>query len=179
MSPVFTPAELLSLPPSDLRDLIQLSTGLDPIVQAAALGLDLAITDHREAFLRAFPEVTFYPHAWQELTGQDGVRSDLTPIETAPDGPATGDQTAPDDDSSPFSGPSELLAHMNETRGTNVPFLAGTFALYAAPDGSIVMVTETEQAGLRRDQLPAKIVRLALGMASGQGGMLGRMFRRG
>jgi hypothetical protein len=181
MPPVFSPAELLSLPPSDLRDLVELADGDDLSVKLAVLGLDPEIPDHLMAVLEAFPELrTALDQV--ETAAQEGVRSDLTPHGPAPDGPDTGDPTAPEDGSGPFSGPAQLLDHMNTTRGTNTPFLAGTFALYAARDGSIVMVTETEQAGLRRDQLPARIVKLALGMASGKGGplgMFGGMFGRG
>jgi hypothetical protein len=54
--------------------------------------------------------------------------------------------------------------------------MAGTFALYADPSGAVVMVTETAATGVRRDVIPRKAVKFALGLMAGKGrGMLGRL----
>lgn len=177
---VFTPVELLALAPSDLRGLVELADGEQLGVKAAALGLDLTIPEHLSAFLAAFPEIQEVSYFADISAGEDGVRSNLTPPGRSPAGPAAGDHGTPGEAHSPFDGPEGLTAHIAAHRGTGRPFLAGTFALYAAPDGSVVMVTETDQAGVRRDVMPARLVKLALGFAANQGGgLLPRWLRRG
>lgn len=43
------------------------------------------------------------------------------------------------------------------------PILAGTFAIYEAPGGSMVLITETTEHGRIEKQIPAGIVKLAAG----------------
>ena len=194
---VFSPAELLALEPSDLRGLMDLADGDGIAERAATLGLDIAAPAHCRAVMLAYPEVPEWivPTASGPVTvsgvlgtagypsdaaGQTGVRQDLTPPGTSPAHGTHGHPEPPQTLSDGFSGPADLAAHMAAHKGTGTPFLAGTFALYAAPDGSVVMVTETTQAGIRRDVMPAKLVRMALGLAAGQGGgIMGRLFGRG
>jgi hypothetical protein len=54
------------------------------------------------------------------------------------------------------------------------PLLAGTFAVYQAPDGGIVLVTEIPGRGVERRVVPGKVIRLA---TSGVGAkMFGSLF---
>lgn len=52
---------------------------------------------------------------------------------------------------------------------TPAPLLAGTFVIYATPDGGYVLVTDVEGRGIERKVIPAALVRLAQG-----GGPFGR-----
>lgn len=190
---VFTAAELLALHPAELAELIaavaaELDAGRGgflgsprpddwPAVAAAALGLDVAIPEHRAAVDAALwcqvrPDTPDSPSS-------EGVRSDLTPNEPAPQPPPGGQHEPAGERTEPLSGPGpgDLLGQLDAYRGTRDPFAAGTFAMYAAPDGSVVLVTDVAGRGVERNVLPAKLVRLALGMASGRGGILGRLFR--
>lgn len=64
-----------------------------------------------------------------------------------------------------------------ETLGEPAPVLAGTFAVYATPDGGILLVTEIPGRGIERRAVPGKVVRLA---TSGVGAkMFGNMFGGG
>jgi len=185
----FTAAELVALDAADLAELLRdVLPSLVPgetlhdypaeqlAVRAAALGLDLAVPAHRAAVDAAIrcqggPDTPV-------SAAQEGVRSDLTPDPPAPADAPTEPQPAPSDGTEPLSAAS-MAELIDRYRGTSQPFAAGTFALYAAPDGSVVLVTEMPSRGIERNVMPAKLVRLALGFASGRGpasGMLGRMF---
>jgi len=48
-----------------------------------------------------------------------------------------------------------------------VPLLAGTFALYEAPSGALVLVTDTPQHGVVRRHLPAAVVKAGMVLAGG------------
>lgn len=54
-----------------------------------------------------------------------------------------------------------------------VPIAAGTFAIYATPDGGYCLVTDIPGQGIQHKVIPGSVVRLASG-----GGALGKMFRR-
>lgn len=58
------------------------------------------------------------------------------------------------------------------------PILAGTFALYATPEGGFVLATETVTRGVEHHVFPAAVVKLGMQMAGGGGGPLGSMLRR-
>lgn len=56
------------------------------------------------------------------------------------------------------------------------PLIAGTFAIYARPDGGMELVTDVQGRGVERRTVPAAIIKM---VASGKGpvaGLLGRMF---
>lgn len=187
---VFTAGELLALHPAELAELLaavaaELDAGRGgflgsprpddwPAVAAAALGLDVAIPDHRAAVQAALwcqgePDTPDSPSS-------AGVRSDLTPNEPAAPAAGDGEGEPPGERTEPHSGLS--MAELLDTfRGTREPFAAGTFAMYAAPDGSVILVTDVAGRGVERNVLPARLVRLAMGMAGGKRGMLGRLFR--
>jgi len=155
----FTAAELLALDAGDLAELLDVAPGDEPAVRAAALGLDVAVSSHRAAVERAI-----------------GVRLNLTP-----DVPAA--QSAGEQQPAPagtltdaLSNPAELLAAY---RGRAEPFMAGTFALYSAADGSVVAVMQHPNGEVTRSVIPQKLVKLTLGMMTGQAGMLGRLLSRG
>lgn len=172
--------ELLALPPDDLRGLVDMCPGDYVSTRAAALGLDVAVPEHHAALVAAFPD------AFTGLGGvspdQSGVRHSLTPESAAAPTPDTGEGTAPDDAHS-ASEPTDpdaldIVAMLAEYRGRPDPFLAGTFAMYSAPDASIVIVTEIPGRGVERRDVPAHVVRLAIGAASGSGSLMGRLFNR-
>jgi hypothetical protein len=181
----FTTAELLGLPASDLRDLLELAPGESLGGRAAYLGLDLAAPTHLAAVQRACPELAepVQPYSPPIGAAQAGVRSDRTPDELAPATPTEGHPVGVDDalrlpepDPAAAAGLADMLA---ESAGTGQPFMGGTFALYADPSGAVVMVTETA-TGTRTDVIPRKAVKFALGLMSGKGtGMLGRMIGLG
>lgn len=126
--------------------------------------------------------------------GQDHIRENLMPDETPGHGPTDGGETdlreLTDALSADLSGdepalgtPDELSAALDESRATGRPFLAGTFAAYATPDGGVMLVTEDPQGNVRRDAFPPRIVRLVLGLMAGKApkgmGFLARMVNRG
>lgn len=178
----FDPHELLSLDPPTLRGLLDLAPGDTEIVKAAYLGLDCSISEHRAAVERAYalhsePLQAFSPPIG---AGRSGVNDTLTPERPAEQTGGDGHPEDPEDglglpepDPAAAAGMAEILA---STAGTGRPFMAGTFALYSDPSGAVVMVTETDNAGVRRDVIPRKAVRFALGLMSGKrGGLLGRL----
>jgi hypothetical protein len=179
---VFTTAELLDLSPSDLYGLMALAPGDNPVVQAAYLGLDCSVTEHRDAVDAALAYGDDGGQAFSPPVGagQPGVRSYLTPAEPDP-APPVDAQDEPDSEALglPESDPEAaegMAAMLAATAGSGVPFLAGTFALYSHPSGSVVMVTETSASGVRRDVIPRKMVKLALGlMGGGKRSLLGKM----
>lgn len=178
----FTAAELLALSPSDLYGLLEISDGADVVQRAAALGLDCSDPVHRAAVERACTPSVERAQAFSPPIGaaQSGVRSDLTPLgRTSPtphtaEGEPLGEPLGlPEADPAAAAGMAELLA---ESAGTGRPFMAGTFALYSDPSGAVVMVTETDGTGVRRDVIPRKAVKFALGLMGGRSrGMLGRL----
>lgn len=190
----FTASELLALDAETLRGLLELAEGDDVVVRAAYLGLDCSVPAHRAAVERAVYAGAPAPQPFSPPVGaaQPGVRSDLTPTEAPPSAPGDGhptEVTTPENRSqpepslpAPDPGAAAALADvLAATAGTGRPFMAGTFALYSDPSGSVVMVTETA-AGQRNDVIPRKLVKLALGLMAGKGpgiGMLARMVGRG
>lgn len=181
------PGELLALPPADLAELVDACPGDYVSARAAVLGLDVAVPEHWHALSAAFPGA-FTGLDMPVAAGRDAVRSDLTPDAAPEPEPHTGHPPAPGEqqstaqpvDPEPVDPDgidiAELLAAY---RGRPDPFLAGTFAMYSAPDGSIVIITEIPGRGVERRDVPGNFVRLALGAAAGKGaGMLGKMFGR-
>lgn len=181
--PIFTRTELRELPPSDLADLLRL-TGNDNVWGAAQqLGLDVANAFDRMAVQAAWDVAGYELDPYSPPIGSDpeGVRSDLTPA--IPEGPdrsaAMAEQGLTDLGAvqADPTGARELALMMDRSAATGEPFLAGTFALYAAPTGDVVMVTEGIGEGVRRSVVPKRWVRTALGLMSGEGagGMKGRI----
>lgn len=95
-----------------------------------------------------------------------------TPTDT-PDAPALGDLLA-------ALGQPQPAPVAGEIDAPPVPFLQGTFALYADPSGALVLVTDIPGRGLERNVLPAAMVRAALAVAGGGGKLasLGALFNR-
>lgn len=188
----FTRAELLALEPRDLADLLKMADGDTPELSARALGLDISDPADRKAVIAAVEAIidAAEPGGPVVGAGQLGVRSDLTPKEPAIPCGYCGDHHPGEDrhgeaealglpEPSPAAA-ADMAEILRASAGTGVPFLAGTFALYAAPDGSIVMVTETNTHGVRRDVIPRKAVKFALGMMAGKAPFgMGRLFGRG
>lgn len=178
----FTARELLGLDADTLRSLLDLAEGDSPVVRAAYLGLDCSVSEHRAAVERAYAidAPAAQPFSPPIGAAQPGVRSDLTPTGPAEAG-QDDDDYYPGDDALGLPEPDPaaaagILDLLNSTAGTGRPFMAGTFAMYADPSGAVVIVTETEGTGLRRDVLPRKAVRFALGLIGGKrGGILRRM----
>lgn len=183
----FTRAELLALAPHDLADLLAMSEGDNVLRKAEELGLDPwgSPADY-EAVKAAVPgwECPGDPDGPVIGAGQLGVRSDLTPNPQEPATP-TGGQGDPLGEALGLPEPdpaaaADMAEILRTSAGTGEPFMAGTFALYAAPDGSVVMVTETTAHGIRRDVIPRKAVKFALGMMAGKAPFgMGRLFGRG
>jgi hypothetical protein len=183
----FTRHELLALPATDLGDLLRL-TGVDDVWEAArALGLDPAEYYDRHAVERAWWAKGLEPDPFGPVIGSDpeGVRRDLTPTDPAD---RTGVDGNPDQaiidlgtiEATP-DGARDIAAMMDASVASGEPFMAGTFAMYAAPDGSVVMVTEGIGEGVRRSVVPRRWVRSALQLMAGEGGglkmrMLGKLF---
>lgn len=179
----FTRGELLALPSSDVADLLGLVEGVDVVDRAYKLGFNLLQLEDRIAVLRA-TEGTPEPYSPPIGSLPDGVRSNLTPAVPEDRSPSL---DVVDQDLSVLGtmGPSpevalDIAAMMDRSVETGEPFLAGTFAMYAAPDGSVWMVTEGIGDGIRRSQVPRKWVRAALQLVAGEGGlkakMLGKIF---
>jgi hypothetical protein len=184
---VFSEQELLGLDAPTLRDLLDLAEGGNVMERAAYLGLNpLVVPSHYVAVRAAVPELETGTQPFSPPIGaaQDGVRFNLTPDETEPDAPIDGQG---DDAGDPLGLPEpdpaaaeDLAVMLAESAGTGRPFMAGTFALYSDPTGAVVIVTETEKSGVRRDVIPRKAVRFALSMMGGGGakrGLLARMIR--
>lgn len=180
--------ELLALPPADLAELVAACPGDYVSQRAEWLGLDVDVPEHRAALVAAFPAAFRGLEGSGPLPvdafgpGPDGVRLCLTPdAAPEPDG-HTGEGPAPDDAQSALqpADPDEVdvVELLARYRGSAEPFLCGTFAMYSAPDGSIVIVTECPGRGVEQRAVPGHVVRLALGAAAGKGGVLGRMFGR-
>jgi hypothetical protein len=183
----FTRSELRELAPADLADLIELAEGRTPYECALALGLDPTNPNDREAV-----DAAVRSRDWTHPTGgpasaagQEGVRSDLTPAPAEPAPPIDG---TPEDfaEAMGLPEPSEHAADdmallLGRSIATGEPFMAGTFALYAVPDGSVVLVTEDPQGDVKRAVVPPKVVKASVALMTGKGpkGMLGRMLRRG
>lgn len=74
--------------------------------------------------------------------------------------------------------PADLAELLAIYRGRPEPFLAGTFALYSAASGAVVMVTEIPGRGVEQRDMPSKMVKLAIAAMSGKG-PLGKLFGRG
>ena len=55
------------------------------------------------------------------------------------------------------------------------PMFAGTFAIYATPDGGLVLVTDVEGRGVEQRAFPAAMVKMLTGTG---GGPLGKMARK-
>lgn len=179
----FTSDELLGLTASDLYGLLELAPGDNPVVKAAYLGLDCSIGEHRDAVDKALEHGDDDGQPFSPPVGaaQAGVRSDLTPAGPDPAPPVDG-QGDPDSEAlglpeADQEGAEGMAALLRASAGTGVPFLAGTFAMYSHPNGDVWLVTETNQSGVRRDPIPRKVVKLALGlMGGGKRSLLGKMF---
>lgn len=170
----FSAPELLALDARTLRSLLDLAPDGTEVTRAAYLGLDCSISGHRAAVERAYA-VDAEPAG----AGQLGVRFDLTPESAGQPVGQSGDPEGdsdglglPEPDPAAAASMADILA---ASAGTGRPFMAGTFAMYSDPSGAVVMVTETEAGGLRRDVIPRKAVKFALGLMSGKRGMLGRL----
>lgn len=179
--PMFSTAELLALDPGSLAELVDMCPGDYVSSRAAVLGLDVEIPEHHRALSRAFPDA-FTGLDAPVAPGQDGVRATLTP-ESAP-GPETHTGNPPGSSdaqsgSQPVPDELDIAELLAAYRGSMEPFLAGTFAMYSAPDGSIVIVTDCPGRGVEQRAVPGQVVRLALNAAAGKGALLGKMFGRG
>lgn len=64
------------------------------------------------------------------------------------------------------------------TQSEPVPMMAGTFALYATPDGGLMLVTDTPEHGVVRRGVPGSMVKMATKLAEGGGGPMGSLFRK-
>lgn len=181
-------AELLALPPTDLAALVDCCPGDYVSARAAVLGLDVQIPAHRAALVAAFPDAFRGLEGSGPLPvdafgpGDSGVRHSLTPDPAPEPEGYTGEGPAPDDAQGPLEPVDpegvDIAELLQRYRGSAEPFLCGTFAMYSAPDGSIVIVTDMPDRGVEQRAMPAHLVRLALGAAAGKGAMLGRMFGR-
>lgn len=193
---MFTSSELVALAPAELADLIEMADGATPEECARTLGLDLTDPRQREAVSAAVRSRGWVPEPEGPVigAGQDHIRENLMPDETPGHGP-TGDgesdlRELTDTLSADLSGDDpalgsveDLTAALAESAASGRPFLAGTFAAYATPDGGVVLVTTDPQDNVRRDLFAPKIVRLVLGLMGGKSpkgmGFLARMVRRG
>jgi hypothetical protein len=182
----FTRGELLELSADDLGDLLRL-VERDTVWEAAVvLGLDVRDMTDRHAVERAWWAKGYEPEPYGPVIGADseGVRSDLTPAvpeDRAPSLPVI-DQDLSDlatMDASPEAA-MDIAEMMDRSASTGEPFLAGTFAMYAAPDGSVVMVTEGTPPldGVRRSVVPKRWVRSALQLLAGEGGLKAKMLSK-
>ncbi len=177
-----TPAELLTLRPEQLAELVDAQPGDYVSTRAAALGLDLEIPAHQRALVAAFPDAFALLQLDQQpvSAGESGVRATLTPDPPAAPTPDTGegsDPGTPESAAEPAGlSPGQIGELLARYRGSADPFLCGTFALYSAPDGSIVAVIERPDTGVEQHVLPARLVQLGLTAAAGKGNILGRMF---
>lgn len=187
---MFTRAELLDLEPEDLAELLDVADGSDPMEKAESLGLNLHDVHEKVAWLRALKSRDMpVPESYSPPigAGQPGVRQDLTPGEAAELVAATGDPVPVTLDLGAVeadpTGAREIALLMDRSAETGEPFLGGTFAMYAAPNGDVWMVTEGIGDGVRRSMIPRKWVRAALQLMAGEGGMksrmLGKIFGRG
>lgn len=179
MDTTFSRQELRELDPADLRGLLELADGETDLQKAMSLGLDPTSPVDRDAVIRAMGTVSDQgPDA-----GESGVRLDLSP--NAPGGPAHPDGL--DTPSSTALAPAETAASIRDkmaaSAATGDPFMAGTFALYAAPSGELVLVTQDQQDRVNRSVVPRKAVQMALALIAGEKtgvvGMLARKFGRG
>jgi hypothetical protein len=124
---------------------------------------------------------------------QDHIRENLMPDETAGQGPTGGGDadlealtdvlTAELSEPQPaLGGMDELASALAESAASGRPFIAGTFAAYATPEGGVCLVTENPAGDIRRDMFPPRMVRLVLGMMNGKApkglGMLSRLMTR-
>jgi hypothetical protein len=179
----FTRDELLALPAPDVCDLLGLVEGDTMVDRATKLGFDLSYREDEEAVLRALAPVD-QPYSPPIGADSEGVRSDLTPAvpeDRAPSLPVI-DQDLSDlamMDASPEAA-MDIAEMMDRSASTGEPFLAGTFAMYAAPDGSVVMVTEGTPPldGVRRSVVPKRWVRSALQLLAGEGGLKAKMLSK-
>lgn len=193
---MFTSSELIALAPGDLAELIEMAEGSTPEECAASLGLDLSDARQRDAVSAAVKARGWVIEPEGPVIGgsQDHIRENLMSDESAGHGP-TGDGERDlaeltdalrgdlSGDEPALGSPDELAAALAESQATGRPFIAGTFAAYAMPDGGVVLVTEDPTGNIRRDVFPAKMVRLVLGLMAGKApkgfGFLGRMMTRG
>lgn len=185
----FTRAELRELAPGDLADLIGLAEGETPWECAMTLGLDPTNPNDRKAVETAVAARWDVPEPFSPPigAGQPGVRSDLTPAVQEPATPMRGQDAGELVDLGTIEADGmtarTLAEMMDQSVISGEPFMGGTFAMYAAPDGSVVMVTEGIGDGVRRSVIPRQWVRTALSLAAGEGGiknkMLGKIFGRG
>lgn len=67
-----------------------------------------------------------------------------------------------------------------EVEGQPAPLAQGTFALYATPEGALVLVTDIPDRGVERNVLPAAMVKAAMTMIGGGGKLsaIGSLFKR-
>lgn len=177
MSVGFSAAELVALDAQTLRDLLDVASGDTPEVRAAYLGLDVEVPEHRQAVEAAYGDGQ--PYSPPIGAAQAGVSLRLTPTGPAPDapgdalpGPEPDALSLPEPDPAGAADMADMLA---ASAGTGRPFMAGTFALYSDPSGAVVIVTETETAGVRRDVIPRKAVKVALDLMAGKHGMIGKL----
>lgn len=200
----FSRAELRQLAPGDLADLLRMAAPPDsdnqPWAAAMLLGLDPTNPNDRKAVEAAWDAAGYVPDSFSAPVGagQPGVRSDLTPTgagEPAPDDGMPLDPRGtyvalsvasdvavdagvglPEPDA---EGAADLADAIAESAARGRPFMAGTFALYGDPSGAVVLVTEDAAGNVKRSVVPRKIVRLALGLMSGErSGMAGFLAKR-
>lgn len=180
-APTFSVAELLALDPADLAGLVDMCPGDYVSSRAAVLGLDVEVPEHHRALRRAFPDA-FTGLDGPVSAGQDGVRVTLTPESAPAPDSDTGNPPGVDDThrgAEPAPAELDIVGLLDAYRGSREPFLAGTFAMYSAPDGSIVIVTEMPDRGVEQRAVPGQLVRMALNAAMGKGALVGKLFGRG
>jgi hypothetical protein len=193
----FTRTELRELPPADLGDLLRM-THLDNLWEAAmALGLDPTNPFDRKATETAWETVGYEPDPYSPPVGagQAGVSADLTPVVTGVPTPVHAEAVAvaralgdaePADLELPEPDPEAadyLRVLMAESVDSGEPFVAGTFAAYADPSGAVILVTEDKDGVVTRAILPRRIVKIGIGLISGErrglAGLIARKLGRG
>jgi hypothetical protein len=193
----FTRTELRELPPADLGDLLRM-TRLDNLWEAAmALGLDPTNPFDRKATETAWETVGYEPDPYSPPVGagQTGVSADLTPVVPGVPTPVHAEavavarvlgDAAPADLELPEPDPEAadyLRVLMAESVDSGKPFVAGTFAAYADPSGAVILVTEDKDGVVTRAILPRRIVKIGIGLISGErrglAGLIARKLGRG
>ncbi len=187
---MFKTEELLALPPAELAELLAMAEGDLIVDKAHHLGLDVfgRYADY-QAVKAAVPtwDGPGDPEGPIIGAGQTGVRSDLTPDElpgAGPTGDGDGDlRDVTDALSPPAPDPVQaeaLAAAIDLSKATGRPFMGGTYALYALPDGSVLCVTEDAHGTVERRPIPAMAVRAALALMSGEApeGFVAKMLRK-
>lgn len=186
MDTTFSRDELRALDPETLRGLLDLAEGDTDWKRAMSLGLDPTNPRDRMAVLTALETaddrapMTFSAPVG---AGESGIRSDLTG--DAAGAPAVGDDQGPGSSDGyglpqpDAEGAADLARAIATSAERAEPFMAGTFALYGDPSGAVVLVVEDAAGNVKRSVVPRKIVRLALGLMSGErSGMAGFLAKR-